>query len=319
MSKKVIAIITTISLILTMIVPAMAGSGDNTGDDTFPCSVGISNSTILGEYTLGKEKIFKISTYSSGSEGAIVNRKIEITGESQVSGFEFLDGDTWKDISGFNTKITLANDVDRQVRVIFNEAGIYTIRFSLFNTNGTELAFSQRVVSVSSDGIELYKESETTAEVTTTAVDTTTTEATTAETTIDETTTSTPAETTTVEPKTQALTAVATTTEASEIKVKVAKARVKEAVKKKSAKKVKISLKKLKGVRKYQIQISKAKTFNKKNILVKKNVNKVKFTIKYNKFKNKKKLYVRARAIKVVNGKTYYGKWSKKKRIKLTK
>ena len=102
-------------------------------------------------------------------------------------------------------------------------------------------------------------------------------------------------------------------------KVTVAKAKVKKATKKKSAKKVKISLKKLKGIQKYQIQISKTKKFNKKNILVRKTVKKINFTITKKKLKNRKKLYVRARAVKIVNGKKYYGKWSNKRKVKVTK
>lgn len=43
MSKKIIAIIMTVAVMLTMIVPAMAGDGDNTGEDNMPCSVLISN------------------------------------------------------------------------------------------------------------------------------------------------------------------------------------------------------------------------------------------------------------------------------------
>lgn len=100
--------------------------------------------------------------------------------------------------------------------------------------------------------------------------------------------------------------------------VTVPKASVKSAVKKKAAKKVKLTLKKLKGV-KYQIQISKSKKFSKKNVLVKKTVKKVKFTLTSKKIKNKKKLFVRVRALKVVNGKTYTGKWSKVKKVKVKK
>lgn len=98
--------------------------------------------------------------------------------------------------------------------------------------------------------------------------------------------------------------------------VKPGKTKIKKAVKKKLAKKVKISLKKVKGVKRYQIQISKTKKFKKRNILVKKNVKKIKFTIKSKKIKNKKRLYVRARAVKTVNGRKYYGKWSKVKKVK---
>ena len=92
---------------------------------------------------------------------------------------------------------------------------------------------------------------------------------------------------------------------------------VKSASKKKKAKKVKITLKRIKGVRKYQVQISNSKKFKKK--LVKKTVKKVKFTLTSNKIKNKKKLYIRARAMRVKGKKTYYGRWSKVKKIKVKK
>lgn len=98
---------------------------------------------------------------------------------------------------------------------------------------------------------------------------------------------------------------------------KVGKTKVKKATKKYSSKKVKISLKRIKGAQKYQIQISKKKSFKKKNILVRKTVKKLKVTINKNKIKNRKKLYVRARAVKTVNGIKYYGKWSNKKRVKI--
>ena len=97
-------------------------------------------------------------------------------------------------------------------------------------------------------------------------------------------------------------------------KVKVARIRVKKATKKKDSKKVNIILKRIKGAAKYQVQISKSRKFKKK--LVRKTVKKIRFTITRKKLKNKKKLYVRARAIKIVNKTIYYGKWSKAKRIK---
>ncbi len=97
----------------------------------------------------------------------------------------------------------------------------------------------------------------------------------------------------------------------------VKKTKVKKATKKLSAKKVKISLKKVKGAKKYQVQISKTKKF--KKVLVKKNVKKAKATIKSKKLANKKKLYVRARVVKVVNGVKSYGKWSKAKKMKIKK
>lgn len=101
--------------------------------------------------------------------------------------------------------------------------------------------------------------------------------------------------------------------------VKVPRTKVKKAKKNRASKKAKISIKRIKGAKKYQIQISKSKKFNGKRILVKKTVKKVKFTIKSRKIRNKKELYIRARAVKFVNGKNYYGKWSKKKKITIKK
>ena len=107
------------------------------------------------------------------------------------------------------------------------------------------------------------------------------------------------------------------TQQATTKKVTVKRVKVKSASKKKVSVKVKISLKKVKGAKKYKVQVSTSKKF--KKVLVKKTVKKAKFTIKSRKLKNKKKLYVRAKAVKVVNKKVYTGKWSKAKRVKIKK
>nr|WP_302624315.1 hypothetical protein [uncultured Eubacterium sp.] len=107
------------------------------------------------------------------------------------------------------------------------------------------------------------------------------------------------------------------TQQATTKKVTVKRVKVKSASKKKVSAKVKISLKKVKGAKKYKVQVSTSKKF--KKVLVKKTVKKAKFTIKSRKLKNKKKLYVRAKAVKVVNKKVYTGKWSKAKRVKIKK
>ncbi|MFQ9516348.1 MAG: discoidin domain-containing protein [Eubacterium sp.] len=99
--------------------------------------------------------------------------------------------------------------------------------------------------------------------------------------------------------------------------VKIGKTKVKKASKKKSSKKIKISLKKVKGATGYQIKIYKSKKA--KKALVKKKVKKVKFNLKKKKIKNRKKLFIRARAYKIVNGTKYYGKWSKRKKVKIKK
>jgi hypothetical protein len=95
----------------------------------------------------------------------------------------------------------------------------------------------------------------------------------------------------------------------------VGRAAVKKATKKKSAKKIKLSLKKVSGAKGYKVQISTSRKF--KKILVTRNVKKLSATIRNKKLKNKKKLYVRVKAYKVVNGKTYEGSWSKIKKVKI--
>lgn len=79
-------------------------------------------------------------------------------------------------------------------------------------------------------------------------------------------------------------------------------------VKLKSPKKkqLKVTWKKIKGA-KYQVQYSLKKSMKKSNL---KNTKKNKIVLK--KLKSNKKYYIRVRAYKTVNGKTYLGKWSKK-------
>lgn len=105
---------------------------------------------------------------------------------------------------------------------------------------------------------------------------------------------------------------------------KAGKAKVKKATKKKASKKVKVSLKKsLRGVDGYQVRFYKTKKNAKKNkkvvakITVKKN--KKNFTVKSKKLAKKKTLYIRVRGYVKVKGKTYTGKWSSVKKVKIKK
>lgn len=82
----------------------------------------------------------------------------------------------------------------------------------------------------------------------------------------------------------------------------------------KKAKKAKILLKKVNKATGYQVKYSTSKKFKKYTT---KKYKKNKFTIK--KLKAGKKYYIKARAYAKVNGKTVYGKWSKKKAIKVKK
>lgn len=99
--------------------------------------------------------------------------------------------------------------------------------------------------------------------------------------------------------------------------VKVGKAVVKKAIKKKNAKKISLTLKRVKGANKYKVQIAKDKKF--KKTIVTKTTKKLTYSVSNSKFKQAKKLYARAKAIVVKGKKTYQGKWSKPKQVKIKK
>ena len=99
--------------------------------------------------------------------------------------------------------------------------------------------------------------------------------------------------------------------------VKVGKTVVKKAIKKKNAKKISLTLKRVKGAIKYKVQIAKDKRF--KKTIVTKTTKKLTYSVSNSKFKKAKKLYARAKAIVVKGKKTYQGKWSKPKQVKIKK
>ena len=147
-----------------------------------------------------------------------------------------------------------------------------------------------------------------TAETTTPVAVETTTPAAVETTSAVETTTNTNAQTTTKKQPSQ------TTIKSS---VNVGKAVVKKAIKKKSAKKISLTLKRVKGATKYKVQIAKDKKF--KKTIVTKTTKKLTYSVSNSKFKKAKKLYARAKAIVVKGKKTYQGKWSKPKQVKIKK
>ena len=129
----------------------------------------------------------------------------------------------------------------------------------------------------------------------------------------------------TVAPTTVAPTTVAPTTKAISTtavpatvkKTTVKKTTVKATAKKLSSNKVKLSVKKVAGASKYSVQISTTKNF--KKVVAKKTSKKAVFTVKSKKLKGKKKLYVRVKVYKKVNGKTVASQWSKATKIRLKK
>lgn len=208
-------------------------------------------------------------------------------------------------------------------------AGTYEVEVrSQYTSNNVESFGLKKTVSIEADpgltgktpaeladpAYSEYKEPTTTttavAETTTTAAAETTTTAA-AETTTTkavETTTNTNAQTTTKKQPSQ------TTIKSS---VNVGKAVVKKAIKKKNAKKISLTLKRVKGATKYNVQIAKDKNF--KKTIVTKTTKKLTYSVSNSKFKKAKKLYARAKAIVVKGEKTYQGKWSKPKQVKIKK
>ena len=227
-------------------------------------------------------------------------------------------------------------------------AGTYEVEVrSQYTSNNVESFGLKKTVSIEADpgltgktpaeladpAYSEYKEPTTTAAVettTTAAVETTTTAA-------AETTTVATAETTTpvaVAPTlkpTEKPTTVAPTTNTNaqtttkkqpsqttiKSSVNVGKAVVKKAIKKKNAKKISLTLKRVKGATKYKVQIAKDKKF--KKTIVTKTTKKLTYSVSNSKFKKAKKLYARAKAIVVKGKKTYQGKWSKPKQVKIKK
>ena len=321
MKNKFIAMTISMVLTLTMMMPAMGASGDNWEDDNAPWNVGITNSKLLGDYQIGTSKEFEIGYYPSDNVGLKAVRHMEITGDSEVSNFQYYENNQWNDIADFTSEITFTSTVYQKVRVTFNEAGIYTIKFWASTVSGDQSVVAKRVISVSDEGIALYQEPETT-EPPTSEPETSTSEPVTDEpetptlepvTDEPETPTSQPVTDETAAPTTEHGTTVSPT--ASKI-TKPGVTSVKKATKKKKAKKAKISLKKVKNASGYQIQVSTSAKFAKKATITKA-TKKTSYTIKS--LKPGKKYYVRARAY-VKKGKSkIYSKWCKKKRIKFIK
>ena len=236
----------------------------------------------------------------------------------------------WFKLSNFTD---MYNDV-----VITNGAGTVKATLYVYNKNGVDNSKKDDETTTSAKQDETTtpaKQDETTTpakqdETTTPAKqDETTTPAKQDETTTlakqDETTTTAKQDVTTTTAKQNETTTVAPTTKAISTtaapatvkKTTVKKTTVKATAKKLSSNKVKLSVKKVAGASKYAVQISTTKNF--KKVVAKKTSKKAVFTVKSKKLKGKKKLYVRVKVYKKVNGKTVASQWSKATKIRLKK
>lgn len=108
-----------------------------------------------------------------------------------------------------------------------------------------------------------------------------------------------------------------TTKETTKANVSIGKTKVKKVSKKFISKKIMIKLKRISGS-KYQVKISTTNKFKKQKTFTRK-VTKSTFIIKNKRIQKKKVLYVKARAYKVLDGKTYFGKWSNVKKVIIKK
>ena len=229
-----------------------------------------------------------------------------ITVNGKAADIKVAGAGIWFKLSNFTD---MYNDV-----VITNGAGTVKATLYVYNKNGVDNSKKDDETTTSA------KQDETTTpakqDETTTAAPAQN-ETTTAAPAQNETTTAAPAqnEITTVAPTTKAISTTAAP--ATVKKTTVKKTTVKATAKKLSSNKVKLSVKKVAGASKYAVQISTTKNF--KKVVAKKTSKKAVFTVKSKKLKGKKKLYVRVKVYKKVNGKTVASQWSKATKIKVKK
>lgn len=130
--KKIISILMTIALTVSVVIPAFGQGGDGTGSTDWPYNLSISNSSLeTTNYKLGTEKEFTIGYWpaSAATEPLKGTRHITITGPEQVTGFQFKENDQWNDISLFETEITIKTSLTQSIKATFNKEGRYTIKF----------------------------------------------------------------------------------------------------------------------------------------------------------------------------------------------
>ena len=222
----------------------------------------------------------------------------------------------WFKLSNFTD---MYNDV-----VITNGAGTVKATLYVYNKNGVDNSKKDDETTTPAKQDETTTPAKQDETTTPAKQDETTTPAKQDETTTsakqDETTTSAKQNETTTSAKQNETTTVAPTTKAistTAAPAKVKKTTVKATAKKLSSNKVKLSVKKVAGASKYAVQISTTKNF--KKVVAKKTSKKAVFTVKSKKLKGKKKLYVRVKVYKKVNGKTVASQWSKATKIRLKK
>jgi hypothetical protein len=295
MRKKILAVIFAVAMAVSAQTSAVFAAGDlgANWEDFSDLGANIAMYTETENqakpFELGDYFEFSTDTYCSGAKNTQGTRALDVkafTGsdEKGIGAVEYKDGGVWKDISGYNTKISFANDVNRYFRIQFTKNGIYTVQnYSIPTDKKVGLRCKIRYIIIDNGTLTVTQNV----------------------------------------PEAKDYTDKDATEEAGVKKITVGKVTVKSAVKKKSAKKVKITLKsKVKNADGYVVCFYKKKADAKKNkkVLVKRiyTKNDVKFTISNKHLKKQKKLFVRIRGYKIVNKSWKYSKkWSAVKTVKI--
>lgn len=307
MRKKLLALLLAMTLALSAQTGVFA-AGESKGEEWVDFNPGVNialyfspKEEVEQAYVLGDFYEFTSDTYCSSAKGTKGKRNLEVkalngSDSKGIQSVEYKDGTNWKNISGYNTSITLANDVDRAFRIVFAKDGKYSIRQTFASDDGKIRLTTKMRYAIVKNGTIL---------ITRTAPEVPTTE-----------------ETTGGEQKTSP--ATKTVTKKSFLK-NCPVVKVKSATKKKSSKKIKITLKKaVKQADGYIVCVYKKKANAKKNkkVYVKSIITgkKVSFQVAHKYLKKQKKLYVRVCAYKVIDNKVVVSKkWSAVKKVKIKK
>lgn len=289
MKKRIFAVWIMAVILINMVVPIFAASGDNEGSDNMPCSIYIKKDGVEGEYILGEEKVFKLELWASGMAGWNVTREFSVIGESEVDiryNKETNPKENWCDIKEFNTNVTLKND-KRDIKIKFTKQGSYILTYKLSDASTKNvLEESYLYININDGKIEILQNKPNIKNSVISPSD--------SQKNLQP--DSKPIETTKKDEASNKIN--------SNLKEKIGKTRITKI--KKSRKNIKIYVKKNKAVSGYQIQVSTNEKFKKK--VTSKKIKSNKYTVR--KLKSGKKYYVRVRGYIKKNRKVTYGNWT---------
>jgi hypothetical protein len=168
MKKRWIAVLLVFIFAFTMQFDTRAEIGDLGADweyDTFGANIMFAHESgkNQGNYTLGDDFTFYTDTYCSGAKGKQGERELKVTAykgtsPSGIQSVLYKDkaDKQYKDISGYNTKITFANSVDQYFKVVFVKEGTYVISSAFLSDDHTVyVACRTRYVTIKDGNYEI--------------------------------------------------------------------------------------------------------------------------------------------------------------------